>query len=349
MHKVDERDTMFARANYKRESESYKDYYERNKDKKAIDDSIRNRPELGSEGGMTYNAINSPISSSAFDFLDSIRHLCDQKSKCEKVVASKKTLTKRVKGLAKQYGADLVGITKLEDYHYYTHRGRHEENYGEEITKHHKYAIVFASEMKKDMINRAPMFAEMVETSKCYVDVAIIGMILANYISNLGYEARNHMDANYLLMAVRVAKDAGLGQVGRNTVLTTKEFGPRVRLGVVTTDLELDTDEEIDFGLEDFCKLCNKCAHICPSQSLSNKLDKNTWKIDQETCYIKWLYMGTDCGMCLSICPFGQELDTIRETETFKDNNELIITALGEYKTKCGKRPFVPGNPDWLR
>lgn len=349
MNRVDERDTMFARSNYEKGSEAYVDYYSRNPEKKDIDDSIRTRPYLCSEESMTYNPTNSPMALSAFEFLSDIKHLCENKPKPEKVKVNKKIITKKIKGFAKQYGAKLVGITELKDYHYYTHRGRHEENYGEEITNHHKYGIVFAVEMDKDMINRGPMIAEVIETSKCYVDASIVGMVLSYYIRNLGYEARNHMDSNYLLMPVRVAKDAGLGQIGRNTILTTKEYGSRIRLGVVTTDLELDVDEQIDFGLDDFCKLCNKCAHFCPSQSLSNKPDKDSWVIEQESCYIKWLYMGTDCGICISVCPFAQELETIKEVNTFKDNQELIKKALDEYKEKFGKRPFVPGNPDWLR
>lgn len=349
MNRVDERDTMFARANYQKGSKAYEDYYLKNPDKKSIDDSIRSRPYLCSEGTMTYNEINSPMAVSAFEFLGDIKHLCDGRPKEIKVEFNKKTITKRIKGLATHYGAKLVGITKLREYHYYTHRGRHEEDYGQQITNHHKYAIVFAVEMDKEMINRGPMLAEVVETSKCYVDAAVIGMILSYYIRNLGYEARNHMDSNYLLMPVRVAKDAGLGQIGRNTVLTTKEYGSRIRLGVVTTDLELETDEPIDFGLTDFCKLCNKCAYFCPSQSLSNKAEEESWSIKQETCYIKWLYMGTDCGMCIAVCPFSQELETIRDTLSFKDNNDSIIKALEEYKKKFGKRPFVPGNPLWLR
>ena len=349
MNRVDERDTMFARRNYKKDTQAYNDYYSKNPDKKNIDDSIRSRPMICTEGGMNYNELNSTIVNTAFDFLDNISHLCEQQPKCEKVQVNKKVITKRLKGLAKHYGAKLVGITKLEDYHYYTHRGRHEKDYGQEIKTKHKYGIVFACEMNRDMINRGPMISEVIETSKVYVDCGIIGMILATYISNLGYESRNHMDANYLLMPVRVAKDAGLGQIGRSTMLITKEYGSRVRLGVVTTDLELEEDDEVDFGLEDFCIVCNKCAHICPSQSLSNKPQKSTWSINQETCFTKWLYMGTDCGLCIAVCPFSQELESVKNIDTFKKNGENIKKVLEEYKKRYGKRPFVVGNPEWLR
>ena len=204
------------------------------------------------------------------------------------------------------------------------------------------------------MINRGPMLPEVVETSKCYVDAAIIGMMLSYYIRSLGYEARNHMDANYLLMPVLVAKDAGLGEIGRNTILTTKEYGSRIRLGVVTTDLELECDESASFGLEEFCRLCKNCAHICPTNSIYVETDKYdgeklNWVIEQETCYAKWRYLGTDCGMCISSCPFSQDVDVIKQTQSFEGRPELVAEALAEFRKKYGKRPFTPGNPEWMR
>lgn len=354
MKRVDERDAMFSRVNYEKGSEIYEDYYKRNPDKKAVDDSIRTRPRLCDEDTMTYSALNSPMASCAFDFLSDIRHLCEGSVNPIKVEGNRKIITKRIKGFAKHYGAKLVGITDLKDYHFYTHRGRHAEVYGEEVKCDHKYGIVFAVEMDTDMINRGPMIAEVIETSKCYVDAAVIGMVLSYYIRSLGYEARNHMDANYLLMPVLVAKDAGLGEIGRNNLLTNKEFGSRLRLGVVTTNLELDLDEPVSFGLEDFCELCKNCAMICPSQSISNETKKESngnfnWSISQETCFIKWTYTGTDCGMCISSCPFSQNMESMKSVDTFKDNPELIATILGEFRKKYGKKPFVPGNPDWLR
>jgi len=62
--------------------------------------------------------------------------------------------------------------------------------------------------------------------------------------------------------------DAGLGEVGRLGYLLTKEFGPRIRLGAVTTDLELIPDKPVDIGVKDFCKICKKCAVCCPSRSI---------------------------------------------------------------------------------
>lgn len=354
MRRIDERDIMFARANYKKGSKTYEDYYSRNPHKKAIDDSLRTRPNLCEEGTMTYNEVNSKMASCAFEFLQDISHLCEKEVSNEKVQANTKIITKRIKGFAKHYGASVVGITKLKESHMYTHRGRQEETYGQEIDLNHKYAIVFGYEMDENMLNRSPMISEVIETSKCYVGVSIIGMVLSYFIRSLGYDCRNHMDGNYLVMPVFLARDAGLGEIGRNTILTNKDYGSRLRLGVVTTDLELDVDEPIDFGLEDFCNMCKKCSFTCPSQSLSNecKISEDgtyNWAIDAETCYIKWRYLGTDCGMCISACPFSQDLETIKNATTFKNDPHLIKQALDEYKKKYKNRPFVPGNPDWLR
>ena len=53
--------------------------------------------------------------------------------------------------------------------------------------------------------------------------------------------------------------------------------------------------------------------------------------------------------MCISVCPFSQELDSIKNCNSFKKNGLAITAALEEYKNKFGTRVFVPGNPSWLR
>ncbi|MEG1409917.1 MAG: reductive dehalogenase domain-containing protein [Terrisporobacter sp.] len=354
MKKIDERDTIFARSHYKKGTLAYEDYYAKNPDKKQVDDSFRTRPELLEEGTTTYNELNSPIAGSAFAFLGDIKHLCEGDVSPNKINADSKVFTKKIKGIASLYGASMIGLTKLKEEHLYTHRGRHEDNYGEEVNLNHKYAIVFGCEMDRDMINRSPMISEVIATSKSYVDIAIIGMILSYYIRSLGYDARNHVDSNYLVMPALIGEDAGLGQIGRNGILTNKDYGSMFKLGVVTTNLPLDMDEKVDFGLDDFCKVCKKCALTCPSQSLSreNKIGKNgeyNWTVDVESCYTKWRYLGTDCGMCISVCPFSQNLESIKNCDSFKKNGPGITLALKEYKDKFGSRVFVPGNPSWLR
>ncbi len=348
MAQKDERDTMFARASYREGTSSYEDYYSRNAHLKELDDSIRSMPNLCSEGTKTYDSIISPMADAAFEFLGDIRKLSDKKPNTQKQIIDPLTITRRIKGLAKHYGACLVGVTESKDEHYYSHRGRHEEVYGLPVENKYNYSIAFAVEMKRDMILRSPLISEVLETSRAYVEVGIVGMILSYYIRSLGYEAFNNMDANYLVDSVAVAKDAGLGQVGRNSMLTNKTYGSIMRLGVVSTTLELAADSPIDFGLTEFCQQCDRCARNCLSGSIS-KAQTPPWQVKQESCYTKWRELGTDCGVCLASCPFGHGLQSIESIDNFKGNPKAIRSAIEQYEQQFGRRAMIKEAPEWLR
>ncbi len=108
-----------------------------------------------------------------------------------------------------------------------------------------------------------------------------------------------------------LAADAGLGEVGRIGYLMTKDFGPRVRLSAVTTDIPLIPDKPVDIGAEDFCRICKKCATTCPSRSIPLEDDMTEfngslrWKTNAETCFAYWGRIGTDCCICMKVCPWS--------------------------------------------
>lgn len=345
MKRIDERDTMFSRMSYKEGTKQYEDYYSRKPDKKPIDDELRSLPQICGEGTATYSEIHSPIADAAFEFLHDIKELAEGKPNPVKTTIDSKAMSEKLKKLAKYFGANLVGIAKMEDYHYYSHRGRHPEVYGEEVEASHKYGIVFAIEMDKEMINRAPQIEELIAVSKGYMDTAILGMWLSYYIRNLGYEARNHMDGNYKVVAPLVAEKAGLGEIGRSGLLITKDYGQRVRLGVVTTDMPLICDEESPYGLKEFCKVCNKCSLTCPGKAIPKEGMKEIdgvmrWQIDQESCYRMWRSLGTDCGICLSSCPFSQGVDRSL-ADKIMDSKDAVAQILVDHKEKHGIRPYI--------
>jgi reductive dehalogenase len=149
------------------------------------------------------------------------------------------------------------------------------------------------------------------ESGKQYVDSARVAVQLAAAIRSLGYDARAHIDGNYRVIAPLVARDAGLGEIGRMGLLMTPRLGPRVRVGVVTTDLPLNPDSYYpDTSILDFCHICKKCAENCPSQSIPSgdrefNNDVLRWKINAESCYHYWTIIGTDCGKCMAVCPYS--------------------------------------------
>jgi epoxyqueuosine reductase QueG len=78
----------------------------------------------------------------------------------------------------------------------------------------------------------------------------------------------------------------------------------------VTTDLELEPDAPVSLGVGPFCEICKKCADNCPSRSLSRegKVDVNgvpRWPTDVESCHAYWRRAGSDCGICMAVCPFS--------------------------------------------
>ena len=90
-------------------------------------------------------------------------------------------------------------------------------------------------------------------------------------------------------------------------------MGPRFKGAVVTTDLPLAPDKPIDFGLQDFCSKCKKCARECPGGALSdggkemfNGYEK--WPTDVEKCTKMRAgnQKGASCGTCIKVCPWNK-------------------------------------------
>jgi reductive dehalogenase len=269
--------------------------------------------------------------------------------------------TERLKGYARNRGADLVGITELNPLWIYSNRGEiffeNWADWGKEIKVEHKYAIVFAMEMSFDMVGTGPHTPTSIESMGNYAKGAYIATQLASFIANLGYSATASHFRHYEALMVPLAVDAGLGELGRLGYLITKELGPRVRLGVVTTDLPLIPDKPVDIGVEDFCRICKKCAVCCPSKSIPLEKDQTVvngllrWKLNDETCFDYWGKVGTDCNVCMRVCPWSH-------ARTFPHKIILALITRNSIARRLfsimddifyGKRPKVKAIPKWVR
>jgi ferredoxin len=151
----------------------------------------------------------------------------------------------------------------------------------------------------------------VLESAHQYVRAAQIALQLGTLIRSLGYPARAHIDGNYRVIAPLVARDAGLGEIGRMGLLITPRLGPRVRLGVVTTGLPLIPDRRRDdTSVIGFCRICEKCADTCPGRAIPHgdrsEIDGALrWRIDSDRCFRYWNAIGTDCGRCMTVCPYS--------------------------------------------
>jgi len=310
-HRYDERDVVFSREEYTPGSEKYESYYAMRPAYKEIDDKMRKLPELLKPGGRYYDSEVSARTDAMFAEIERLARMVDGAVADKQSDVAADEMTYQVKRLLRDQGAADVGVATLNPDYVYSHVGRGPQNWGEPITNRHRFVVVFTLEMRYEAVEAAPRLPITEETAVRYLQGARISIKLAEYIRGLGYPARAHVaGSNYQIILPAVAYDAGLGELGRMGYLISPRLGARIRLGAVTTDLPLIPGKPIDFGVQDFCSKCLKCARNCPAAAIrdSNKsqvrgVDK--WPLNAEQCYHYWRAIGTDCGLCMKACPYS--------------------------------------------
>jgi ferredoxin len=309
--RIDERDIMFARGRLAAGGAEYESYYAMRPENKAGDDNTRALPGLLSEDAQLFEPLAFAAAKASFDLTEAMRELVEGEVAPQRVERSPEFWTAAVKELARSHGALAAGVTELRPYHVYTNVGRGTGAYGEPVEIDHRWALAFSVEMDHGRVSQAPGAPVVEESARQYVEGAKIAIVLANWIRRLGFPARAHTDGNYRVIAPLVARDAGLGEIGRMGLLMTPRLGPRVRLGVVTTDMPLAADPPGDDStVIDFCAVCKKCATNCPVGAIPigdrTPIDDGLrWAIDSETCYRYWNVIGTDCASCMRVCPYS--------------------------------------------
>lgn len=329
--KCNEMDIVFARNDYlKNFPERAKEYYARNPENEKWDRAIiEETPGLGNVGDpadlwMFRNEFGIVKHLGAEDIVDG-------KPSPKKVEMSPERAAEKIKGFAHHLGADLVTIGPLNQAWVYSHVGRTfypDQQWGKPINLPHKYAISLGFKMDVDLIRTGPVVSELVEVGRAYAQAAFVAVQLAAYIRSLGYPARAHHLRNYQVLNVPIAVDSGMGELGRNGFLVTRELGNSLRLSTVTTDLPMALDKPVDIGVQDFCERCKICAEYCPSGAIPEG-DKTVtrgvkkWQLDANKCYRYWNETGTDCGQCIAVCPWNKP-------------STWIHSAAGELAAKTG-------------
>jgi epoxyqueuosine reductase len=161
-----------------------------------------------------------------------------------------------------------------------------------------------------------------------YSKDAFILHSLAQFIRNMGYEAVATL--NDTAQAIPYAIKSGLAEYGRNGLAITKDFGPRVRFGKIFTNLPLVHDHPVKLGVKQFCEICTKCADACPAKAIpygdpsaqvynqSNIIGVKKWTVDGEKCFSSWVNQGTECGICIRVCPYNKGMSTFSERLYFR-------------------------------
>lgn len=148
----------------------------------------------------------------------------------------------------------------------------------------------------------------------------IVGWIIGRGHAARAIPASQSVDEKRLLGNIShkaVAITAGLGWQGKSLLLVTPNFGPRVRLATVLTDLPLEPGAP----LKNRCGTCRECAKACPAQAIRNVSTTDHYErredaVELRQCHAKLLQFKerpeigyTFCGVCIAACPFGKRVD----------------------------------------
>jgi epoxyqueuosine reductase QueG len=214
--------------------------------------------------------------------------------------------TERIKGLFHQWGGSLFGVADLRSFK----KGEillppsliDQLSYGISVGFHLSDAIV------EEISNQpTPLYFHHYQRVNILLDT--IGLIVTSAIQGLGYQAvpipasqivdwktqKGHLSHKH------IARAAGLGWIGRNNLLVNKEFGSRIRLVTLLTDLPF----VIDSPSIKNCGSCRDCLSVCPAGAIKEQPEE----FDHLRCYeqlrifAKTLHFSHNiCGVCVKAC-----------------------------------------------
>ncbi len=281
-----------------------------------------------------------------------------------------------MKKISHSFGATLVGCCRLNPDFVYQGRLRGVGTTDFEVPEHWKNCIVIATPHEWDALYANPTYGTSYDA---YSRECIIAGKIEVFLKEMGYSARAHIPGNsYDLAAVPIAIEAGLGELGRNSILITPELGSNARLAVITTDLDLLPDKPIDFGVKKFCEKCKICAEQCPSGSICFDEKAQTiirgykrWHTEDTKCFGVWNTVAAShargCRICIAVCPYSRknnwihtiarEVDPRDPTGLFSSGLLTMQKGLFEYPDRAedylpppdGNNSTYHDAPDWLK
>ena len=294
-------------------------------------------------------------------FLDPFQSFLPQAEKQVELPLIEET-TSRIKQVAKFLGAEKVGITPYDERWVYSHAADISSATRDEkpntLKGDFKSVIVLAHGMDNELVKSYPSATAAAATGREYSREAAIISSLAAFIRALGFEAVG--TSNDSAITIPYAIKAGMGEYGRNQMVITEEFGPRVRFSKVFTSLDLLYDKPKKFGVRQFCDICSKCADACPPKALpkgppqepgpnrSNITGVTKWSADCAKCFTYWTKINVDCAICMRVCPFNKDYSkwTMRLMQRLMGTSLRRLMLWLDGRLEFGKRrpPF-----EWWR
>jgi len=208
---------------------------------------------------------------------------------------------------ARSIGADNIGYAAVP-----------QEWIFRDLAIRYTQAVVLVMEMDKERMALAPNPDTAVMVHETYNQLGQIANKISEWLRERGFAAHAGHPLGGLALYPPMAQAAGLGWRGISGLLITPQFGPRVRLAAVFTEIEnlpMYEGDEHSWVL-DFCESCKRCIRDCPPLAFFNEPIHHenglVTVLDNAKCFPYFAkYHG--CSVCIKVCPFNNgDFDTIK-------------------------------------
>lgn len=251
---------------------------------------------------------------------------------------NRERLTEGIKQFAHESGIDIFGIADIELLNQKARPGRRPSN----LFPMAKAILIFGCGMAEPLA-RAWVCngkgGEYLSLTLCEVENR--KWKLKEYLRNKGYHTYGGeiLGGGILDTGIRLANAAvscGLGYIGKNNMLITKKYGPRVNLLYLTTDAPLIPEYKV---MENECGECRVCEKFCTSGAIlgdeffhARQCESIVNCLPNKLYFSKYLNM--DCDMCQRMCPKGDISWPKEETHgNWWDKLERLNKSGGEVQT----------------
>ncbi len=133
------------------------------------------------------------------------------------------------------------------------------------------------------------------------------------------------------------AEKAGIGWQGKNSLIINKKYGSYFFLGIILTDLIIESNEVI----KDYCGSCTKCISACPTDAIiGNKIVDSRKCIAYNTIELKSQFeIPTEiaeninnfiygCDICQEVCPWNKNLKLLTNEKKFYPNENIATIKI---------------------
>lgn len=189
-----------------------------------------------------------------------------------------KKLTDRIFKKAKELGVDMVSACTTAQMEKYP--GAKEEI--DKIDSQAKSFLIVGIRMVSSSVAASENNIRIAQfsTELLYDELARVGFALMRDLDNAGFSASPiptylpipmQQDTRGLIAELslrHIAYEAGLGSIGKNGLLITRGFGPRIRFLAILTSADLAPGKPVE---EHYCTECDLCVDACPTDALKLK------------------------------------------------------------------------------